>query len=56
MTPDLMAQGAERLEAYRSSFANGDSVLVLDLVTGETIGRAEAQSSPDGVTWSPIGR
>ena len=35
---------------------NDDSVLVLDLVTGETLARVQAQSSPDGVAWSPIGR
>lgn len=35
---------------------NDDSVLVLDLTTGETLARVPAQSSPDGVAWSPIGR
>ncbi|MFN8586846.1 MAG: cytochrome D1 domain-containing protein [Candidatus Eisenbacteria bacterium] len=35
---------------------NDDSVLVLDLATGETLARVAAQSSPDGVAWSPIGR
>ena len=28
----------------------------VDLVTGETLARVQAQSSPDGVAWSPIGR
>ncbi len=35
---------------------NDDSMLVLDLATGETLARVPAQSSPDGVTWSPMGR
>lgn len=35
---------------------NDDSVLLLDLATGRTIARVPAQSSPDGVAWSPIGR
>ena len=35
---------------------NDNSMLVLDLVTGETLGRVEVQTSPDGVTYSPIQR
>ena len=35
---------------------NDNSMLVLDLVSGETLGRVEVQSSPDGVTYSRIQR
>jgi DNA-binding beta-propeller fold protein YncE len=35
---------------------NDNSLLVLNLETGETLGRVEVQSSPDGVAWSPIKR
>ena len=35
---------------------NDDSMLVLDLVTGETLARVPVQSSPDGVTYSPVQR
>jgi membrane dipeptidase len=35
---------------------NDNSMVVLDLVTGETLGRVEVQSSPDGVAYSPIQR
>ena len=35
---------------------NDNSMLVLDLVTGETLGRVEVQNSPDGVTYSRIQR
>jgi DNA-binding beta-propeller fold protein YncE len=35
---------------------NDNSMLVLDLVSGETLGRVEVQTSPDGVTWSPVQR
>ena len=35
---------------------NDNSVLVLDLTTGETLARVEVQSSPDGVTYSPVQR
>lgn len=35
---------------------NDNSMLVLDLVTGETLARVEVQTSPDGVTYSPIQR
>ena len=35
---------------------NDNSMLVLDLTTGETVARVEVQSSPDGVTYSPIQR
>lgn len=35
---------------------NDNSMLVLDLVTGETLGRVAVQESPDGVTYSPIQR
>lgn len=31
-------------------------MLVLDLVSGETLGRVEVQNSPDGVTYSPVQR
>jgi len=35
---------------------NDDSMLVLNLETGETLARVEVQSSPDGVAWSPVQR
>jgi YVTN family beta-propeller protein len=35
---------------------NDNSMLVLDLTTGETVARVEVQSSPDGVTYSPVQR
>ncbi|MEP7117365.1 MAG: cytochrome D1 domain-containing protein, partial [Acidobacteriota bacterium] len=35
---------------------NDNSLLVLDLITGATLGRVEVQSSPDGVTYSPVHR
>jgi len=35
---------------------NDNSMLVLDLVTGETLARVEVQNSPDGVTYSPVPR
>lgn len=35
---------------------NDNSVLVLDLARGTTLARVEVQESPDGVTWSPVGR
>lgn len=35
---------------------NDNSMLVLDLVTGQTLGRVEVQSSPDGVTYSRVQR
>jgi DNA-binding beta-propeller fold protein YncE len=35
---------------------NDNSMLVLDLVTGETLGRVEVQNSPDGVAYSPVQR
>jgi YVTN family beta-propeller protein len=35
---------------------NDNSMLVLDLVTGETVARVEVQSSPDGVAYSPLQR
>lgn len=35
---------------------NDNSMLVLDLTTGETLDRVEVQSSPDGVTYSPVRR
>ena len=35
---------------------NDNSMLVLDLVAGTTLGRVEVQSSPDGVTYSPVQR
>jgi YVTN family beta-propeller protein len=35
---------------------NDNSMLVLDLVTGETLSRVEVQNSPDGVTYSPVQR
>lgn len=35
---------------------NDNSMLVLDLVSGETLARVEVQNSPDGVTYSPIQR
>jgi YVTN family beta-propeller protein len=35
---------------------NDDSMLVLDLVTGETVARVPVQRSPDGVTYSPVQR
>lgn len=35
---------------------NDNSLLVIDLETGETLGRVEVQNSPDGVTYSPVQR
>ncbi|MGE3275232.1 MAG: cytochrome D1 domain-containing protein [Vicinamibacterales bacterium] len=35
---------------------NDNSMLVLDLETGETLGRVAVQDSPDGVTYSPVQR
>ena len=35
---------------------NDDSMLVLDLVSGETLARVGVQSSPDGVTYSSVQR
>ena len=35
---------------------NDNSMLVLDLTTGETLARVEVQNSPDGVSYSPIQR
>jgi DNA-binding beta-propeller fold protein YncE len=35
---------------------NDNSMLVLDLVSGATLARVEVQASPDGVTYSPVGR
>jgi DNA-binding beta-propeller fold protein YncE len=35
---------------------NDNSMLVLDLISGETLGRVEVQQSPDGVTYSPVSR
>ncbi len=35
---------------------NDNSMLVLDLTSGETLGRVEVQSSPDGVTYSAVQR
>jgi YVTN family beta-propeller protein len=35
---------------------NDNSMLVLDLVSGETLARVEVQDSPDGVTYSAVQR
>jgi len=35
---------------------NDNSMLVLDLLTGETLARVEVQNSPDGVTYSRVQR
>ena len=35
---------------------NDNSMLVLDLVSGETLARVEVQNSPDGVTYSAVQR
>ncbi len=35
---------------------NDHSLLVLDLVSGETLARVEVQASPDGVAYSPVQR
>jgi DNA-binding beta-propeller fold protein YncE len=35
---------------------NDNSMLVLDLVSGATLARVEVQSSPDGITYSPVQR
>ena len=35
---------------------NDNSMLVLDLTTGEALARVEVQNSPDGVTYSPVQR
>jgi DNA-binding beta-propeller fold protein YncE len=33
---------------------NDNSMLVINIETGETLARVEVQSSPDGVSWSPV--
>jgi len=35
---------------------NDNSMLVINLETGETLARVEVQSSPDGLAWSPVQR
>jgi len=35
---------------------NDNSMLIVNLETGETLGRVEVQSSPDGVAYSPVQR
>ena len=35
---------------------NDNSMLVVNLETGETLGRVVVQESPDGISWSPIQR
>lgn len=35
---------------------NDNSMLVLNLESGETLARVEVQTSPDGVAWSPVQR
>jgi len=35
---------------------NDNSMLVMNIETGETLGRVEVQSSPDGVSYSPLQR
>ena len=35
---------------------NDNSMLVVNLETGETLGRVEVQSSPDGVAYSSVHR
>jgi YVTN family beta-propeller protein len=35
---------------------NDNSLLIINLETGETLARVEVQSSPDGVAWSPVQR
>jgi YVTN family beta-propeller protein len=35
---------------------NDNSMLILDLTSGETLARVEVQNSPDGVTYSPVQR
>jgi hypothetical protein len=35
---------------------NDNSMLVLDLESGQTLGRVEVQASPDGVAYSPVQR
>ena len=35
---------------------NDNSMLVLDLMSGETLARVEVQNSPDGVAYSPVQR
>lgn len=35
---------------------NDNSMLVMDIQSGETLGRVEVQSSPDGVGYSPVQR
>jgi DNA-binding beta-propeller fold protein YncE len=35
---------------------NDNSMLVVNIVTGETLARVEVQESPDGVSWSPVQR
>jgi hypothetical protein len=35
---------------------NDNSMLVVNLETGETLARVEVQESPDGLAWSPVQR
>jgi YVTN family beta-propeller protein len=35
---------------------NDDSVLILNIESGETLARVAVQSSPDGVAWTPLSR
>jgi YVTN family beta-propeller protein len=35
---------------------NDNSMLILDLMSGETLARVDVQNSPDGVTYSPVQR
>jgi YVTN family beta-propeller protein len=57
--PDPSAAGVFPHPDNRHAFVtvrNDNSMLVLDLVSGETLARVPVQSSPDGVTYSPVQR
>jgi YVTN family beta-propeller protein len=57
--PDPSAAGVFPHPDSRHAFVtvrNDDSMLVLDLASGETLARVSVQNSPDGVTYSPIQR
>jgi YVTN family beta-propeller protein len=57
--PDPSAAGVFPHPDNRHAFVtvrNDDSMLVLDLASGETLARVSVQNSPDGVTYSPVQR
>jgi YVTN family beta-propeller protein len=46
---------ADNLHAF-VTVRNDNSLLVVNLESGETLARVEVQASPDGVAWSPLQR